>query len=175
MAAQQAALRRKLQGHYAYYGITGNMRAVARFHLEARRLWRKWLLRRSWRTRLPWAQIVLLTERYPHRALCIAFIVAQRIHIRGAGCPNRARLDLWEPRAGNCPRRPGHYRMQGSLCRTKNGKSLTWWTRKNKGTAHLLPKKSQWTAHISGNFTSTRDCTSFPPSICASRNSSLTR
>ena len=32
MAAQQAALRRKLQGHAAYYGITVNGRALARFH-----------------------------------------------------------------------------------------------------------------------------------------------
>ena len=78
MAAQQAALRRKLQGHYAYYGITGNMRAVARFHLEARRLWRKWLLRRSWRTRLPWAQFVLLTERYPLPAPRVVHSVYRR-------------------------------------------------------------------------------------------------
>jgi group II intron reverse transcriptase/maturase len=54
VAAQQAALRRKLQGHYAYYGITGNARALARFLYEVRRLWRKWLCRRSWHGRMPW-------------------------------------------------------------------------------------------------------------------------
>ena len=35
VAAQQAALSRKLRGHYAYYGITGNGRALARFALRS--------------------------------------------------------------------------------------------------------------------------------------------
>jgi group II intron reverse transcriptase/maturase len=49
---QQAALSRKLQGHYAYYGIIGNSRALARFRYEVERLWRKWLARRSWHGRM---------------------------------------------------------------------------------------------------------------------------
>jgi RNA-directed DNA polymerase len=65
VAAQQAALHRKLQGHYAYYGITGNGRALDRFLYEVRRLWRKWLHRRSWRGRMTWEKFVRLTERYP--------------------------------------------------------------------------------------------------------------
>lgn len=65
VAAQQAALRRKLQGHYAYYGITGNGRALARFLYEVRRLWRKWLHRRSWHGRMTWEKFDRLTERYP--------------------------------------------------------------------------------------------------------------
>jgi RNA-directed DNA polymerase len=65
VAAQQAALSRKLRGHYAYYGITGNMRALARFHHEARRLWRKWLHRRSRSTRMTWEKFWRLSERYP--------------------------------------------------------------------------------------------------------------
>jgi hypothetical protein len=65
VAAQQAALRRKLQGHYAYYGITGNGRALGRFLHEVRRLWRKWLHRRSWRGRMTWEKFVRLTARYP--------------------------------------------------------------------------------------------------------------
>ena len=65
VAAQQAALRRKLQGHHAYYAITGNARALARFLHEVRRLWRKWLHRRSWRARMTWVRFVRLTERYP--------------------------------------------------------------------------------------------------------------
>jgi len=63
--AQQAALRRKLQGHYAYYGITGNGRALARFLYEVRRLWRKWLNRRSWHARMTWEKFVRLATRYP--------------------------------------------------------------------------------------------------------------
>ena len=65
VAAQQAALRRKLQGHYAYYGITGNGRALARFLYEVRRLWRKWLNRRSWHARMTWEKFVRLATRYP--------------------------------------------------------------------------------------------------------------
>ena len=38
---QQAALSRKLRGHYAYYGITGNFQALNRFRFEVERLWRK--------------------------------------------------------------------------------------------------------------------------------------
>ena len=44
---QQAALSRKLRGHYAYYGITGNFLALHRFRYEMERLWHKWLGRRS--------------------------------------------------------------------------------------------------------------------------------
>jgi RNA-directed DNA polymerase len=65
VAAQQAALGRKLQGHYAYYGITGNGRALARFHYEVRRLWRKWLNRRSWHGRMTWEKFARLAIRYP--------------------------------------------------------------------------------------------------------------
>lgn len=64
LADQQAALSRKLQGHYAYYGITGNARALGRFHHEVRRAWYKWLKRRSWRTRLNWARFDRLTQHY---------------------------------------------------------------------------------------------------------------
>jgi RNA-directed DNA polymerase len=62
---QRAALRLKLKGHYAYYGITGNARALARFLYEVRRLWRKWLNRRSWRARMTWEKFARLTTRYP--------------------------------------------------------------------------------------------------------------
>jgi hypothetical protein len=65
VAAQQAALWRKLQGHYAYYGITGNGRALGRFLFEVRRLWRQWLHRRSWRGRMTWETFARLAARYP--------------------------------------------------------------------------------------------------------------
>ncbi len=65
VADQQAALSRKLQGHYAYYGITGNARALARFLYEVRRLWRKWLDRRSYHARMTWQKFVRLTASYP--------------------------------------------------------------------------------------------------------------
>ena len=65
VAVQWAALQRKLQGHYAYYGITGNYRALARFYWWVVALWRKWLVRRSPRKRLTWAGFTRLSHRYP--------------------------------------------------------------------------------------------------------------
>jgi group II intron reverse transcriptase/maturase len=62
---QQAALSSKLRGHYAYYGITGNSRALARFRYEVERLWRKWLGRRSWHGRMPWARFDRVRAHYP--------------------------------------------------------------------------------------------------------------
>ena len=43
---QAADLGRKLRGHYAYYGITGNFHSLRRFWTEAKRTWRYWLGRR---------------------------------------------------------------------------------------------------------------------------------
>jgi hypothetical protein len=47
-------LSKKLRGHYAYYGITGNWQRLSRFHFAVIGLWRKWLNRRSQRGRLSW-------------------------------------------------------------------------------------------------------------------------
>jgi len=61
---QQATLRRKLLGHYAYYGITGNAPSLGCFHQTVQRIWLKWLDRRGGR-RLGWAGFVRLLARYP--------------------------------------------------------------------------------------------------------------
>ena len=61
---QHASLSRKLNGHYAYYGITGNARALSRFHHEVRRLWCKWLGRRSWHAGMNWEKFARLSARY---------------------------------------------------------------------------------------------------------------
>jgi hypothetical protein len=44
---QHAMLCSKLQGHYAYYGIRGNYRALANFWYAVKRRWHYWLMRRS--------------------------------------------------------------------------------------------------------------------------------
>jgi group II intron reverse transcriptase/maturase len=62
---QHAALSRKLRGHYAYYGITGNSRSLARFRYRVERIWRKWLIRRSHHTKLPWERFTVFLERFP--------------------------------------------------------------------------------------------------------------
>ena len=48
---QHVALSRKLRGHDAYYGITGNSPMLAALRNWVRRIWQKWLARRSNR---PW-------------------------------------------------------------------------------------------------------------------------
>jgi len=65
VAEQQQVLSRKLRGHDAYYGITGNSRALSRLRYEVQRRWRKWLNRRSHATRLNWSAFNRLLKRYP--------------------------------------------------------------------------------------------------------------
>ena len=65
VAVQAATLGQKLRGHFGYYGIAGNSRAINRFAHAARVLWRKWLRRRSQRTKLDWDAFNRLLARYP--------------------------------------------------------------------------------------------------------------
>lgn len=66
IAEQHQALSRKLCGHYGYFGITGNYPALRRFRDAVRRLWRRWLSRRSGDARsLTWDRYVRLLQVYP--------------------------------------------------------------------------------------------------------------
>src|SRR5690606_16663960 len=65
VAEQHAVLSRKLQGHFAYYGITGNSQALSGFRREVERRWRVWLSRRSGDANIPWPRFVQLLDRYP--------------------------------------------------------------------------------------------------------------
>ena len=65
VAAQHFELGRKLQGHYAYYGITGNTLALSRFLHEVERVWRYWLNRRSARAKMVWERFRRLLQHYP--------------------------------------------------------------------------------------------------------------
>ncbi len=62
---QQKALAAKLRGHYGYFGISSNFRALERFHRETRRAWQKWLSRRSSTGYVDWPQMLALIERFP--------------------------------------------------------------------------------------------------------------
>jgi group II intron reverse transcriptase/maturase len=63
--AQQHALARKLNGHYAYFGVTSNYGALGRLLYEVKAIWRKWLSRRSQKGFLNWTAMHRLLERYP--------------------------------------------------------------------------------------------------------------
>ena len=65
VALQWRALVRKLRGHYAYYGITGNKQALKSFRYGVERAWRKWLARRGGRRPMSWERFARLLERYP--------------------------------------------------------------------------------------------------------------
>lgn len=66
MAEQHRDLNRKLMGHYAYFGITGNIRALNRIYQQTRRIWCKWLKRRTRGNQgMTWERFhVLTTSRF---------------------------------------------------------------------------------------------------------------
>lgn len=65
IARQHEHLVRMLQGHYGYFGITGNASALAAFLYEVTQLWQKWLHRRTGRGAMPWPRFMRLLKRYP--------------------------------------------------------------------------------------------------------------
>jgi group II intron reverse transcriptase/maturase len=79
VAEQQRALNRKLQGHYAYYGVTGNARALNRFRRMVERSWRTWLDRRSQRARMTWPRFKRLLERYPLMPARVVHSIYRRV------------------------------------------------------------------------------------------------
>jgi RNA-directed DNA polymerase len=62
---QWAALRRKLLGHFGYFGITGNYQALHNFWRRVIDAWRVWLSRRSQRAWISIERMKRLLERYP--------------------------------------------------------------------------------------------------------------
>ncbi len=62
---QYAKLTRKLRGHYQYFGVNGNMPALRKVLHQARRIWHKWLRRRSQRSSLTWERFALYLEAFP--------------------------------------------------------------------------------------------------------------
>jgi RNA-directed DNA polymerase len=55
----------KLRGHYAYYGVTDNLRGIERFGTEVRKLLFKWLNRRGKRGCLNWQKFDEMLKRFP--------------------------------------------------------------------------------------------------------------
>jgi group II intron reverse transcriptase/maturase len=58
-------LNQMLRGHYAYYGIGGNFRALQRVHRAVERYWRKMLSSRSWHGTVYWKQFQRIKEQFP--------------------------------------------------------------------------------------------------------------
>jgi hypothetical protein len=62
---QWAALNAMLRGHYQYYGRPTNFRRLWECYRTVRRLWRKWLNRRTRGRTLPWRRYAALLVAYP--------------------------------------------------------------------------------------------------------------
>jgi len=62
---QHQTLSQKLQGHYGYYGLTGNYAGLDRVKRIVVGIWGKWLSRRSWRGYLSWSRLGELLGRLP--------------------------------------------------------------------------------------------------------------
>jgi len=62
---QHAALKRRIQGHFNYFGVSGNFRSLLLIIEQAKRSWYKWLCRRSQRTRLTWERFEDLLRDFP--------------------------------------------------------------------------------------------------------------
>ena len=58
-------LNRVLRGHYAYYGIAGNFRALQRVHRTVERYWYKMLCSRSRKGHFPWEKFHQIKARFP--------------------------------------------------------------------------------------------------------------
>lgn len=64
---QYEQLMSKLRGHFNYYGITGNSRSLYRFAKQVKRIWFKWLNRRSQKRSMNWKQFTQMLVKYPIR------------------------------------------------------------------------------------------------------------
>jgi RNA-directed DNA polymerase len=62
---QHQKLCRMLTGHFAYFGISGNIRRLGGLAFHAENCWRKWLSRRSSKSNIPWAAFKELLKRFP--------------------------------------------------------------------------------------------------------------
>ena len=62
---QQRYLAAVLLGHFSYYGLTGNGRALGAFRHQLVRIWHYWLRRRSQRRCLTWERFAQFLKRWP--------------------------------------------------------------------------------------------------------------
>ena len=62
---QHIGLKRRLQGHYNYFAVSTNNRAVWRLLYWATKIWRKALSRRSQRSRITWPRFLRIERALP--------------------------------------------------------------------------------------------------------------
>jgi len=62
---QADRLNQMLRGHYAYYGMAGNLRALRKVHRAVEYYWRKMLSSRSWKGKVWWTKFQQIKARFP--------------------------------------------------------------------------------------------------------------
>jgi group II intron reverse transcriptase/maturase len=62
---QSAALARRLNGHYNYFGVNGNGRSMKMLFFCVKQVWKKWLSRRGQRRPLSWERFNGILQLYP--------------------------------------------------------------------------------------------------------------
>jgi len=62
---QHASLTKRLEGHFNYFGVNGNHRALYTLAQAARRIWFKWLCRRGQKRRLNWERFGDFLKVFP--------------------------------------------------------------------------------------------------------------
>jgi hypothetical protein len=63
--AQHKALVSRVRGHFQYFGVNGNTRSLLSVKFRVQRTWKKWLNRRSQRSRLTWDRFGDLLKDFP--------------------------------------------------------------------------------------------------------------
>ena len=65
LPVQRAHLAQVIRGHCNYYGLTGNSARLSSFRHQITRIWRKWLSRRSRKSRVNWDRMRALLRQHP--------------------------------------------------------------------------------------------------------------
>jgi len=67
LAEQANEINQILRGHYAYYGMGGNLRTLHRLHRSCERIWRRMLSSRSQRGKVTWEKFHKIKQSFPLR------------------------------------------------------------------------------------------------------------
>ncbi|MCY9668247.1 hypothetical protein M5X11_25540 [Paenibacillus alginolyticus] len=70
---QSVKINQMLQGHYAYYGMAGNLRYLTKVYKAAVFCWRRTLSRRSQRSYVTWEEFHRLRSLFPLRRIFIPY------------------------------------------------------------------------------------------------------
>src|SRR5208337_1788600 len=62
---QHRHLSSMMRGHFAYYGVGGNIRRLRWFAHQVVRIWQKWLSRRDRQSVVRWPRLNAILKRHP--------------------------------------------------------------------------------------------------------------